>query len=131
MMEDLAVMLVPTDEAINDWWNNGGGAVVKNYYGTIENTPNSGLDKLVRVNQLESFVSSAPSRFADIMDDANEKLGIKIEDVDRSIIGCNGIVFLTNTVFTPSSYSSALFPAVIDTTQFKILSNVITNLNYD
>ena len=131
MMEDLAVMLVPTDEAINDWWNNGGGAVVKNYYGTIENTPNSVLDKLVKVNQLESFVSSAPSRFADIMDDANEKLGIKIEDVDRSIIGCNGIVFLTNKVFTPSSYSSVLFPAVIDTTQFKILSNVITNLNYD
>ena len=65
------------------------------------------------------------------MDDANEKLGIKIEDVDRSIIGCNGIVFLTNKVFTPSSYSSVLFPAVIDTTQFKILSNVITNLNYD
>lgn len=131
MMEDLAVMLVPTDEAINEWWNNGGGAVVKNYYGTIENTPNSVLDKLVRVNQLESFVSSAPSRFADIMDDANEKLGIKIEDVDSCIIGCNGIVFLTNKVFTPSSYSSVLFPAVIDTTQFKILSNVITNLNYD
>lgn len=131
MMEDLAVMLVPTDEAITEWWENGGGAVVKNYYGTIENTPNSVLDKLVRVNQLESFVSSAPSRFADIMDDANEKLGIKIEDVERSIIGCNGIVFLTNKVFTPSSYSSVLFPAVIDTTQFKILSNVITNLNYD
>ena len=131
MMEDLAVMLVPTDEAINEWWNNGGGAVVKNYYGTIEATPNSVLDKLVRVNQLESFVSSAPSRFADVMDDANEKLGITTQDVDRSIIGCNGIVLLTNKVFTPSSYSSVLFPAVIDTTQFKILSNVITNLNYD
>lgn len=131
MMEDLAVMLVPTDEAINEWWNNGGGAVIKNYYGTIENTPNSVLDKLVRVNQLESFVSSAPSRFADIMDDANEKLGIQKEDTVRSIIGCNGIVFLTKKVFTPSSYSSVLFPAVIDTTQFKILSNVITNLNYD
>lgn len=131
MMEDLAVMLVPTNEAITDWWNNGGGQVIKNYYGTIEGTPNSVLDKLVRVNQLESFVSSAPSHFDDIMDDANEKLGIKKEDVDSVMIGCNGMVFLTNKVFTPASYSSVLFPAVIDTTNFKIMSNVISNLNYD
>ncbi len=131
MMEDLAVMLVPTDAAINEWWNNGGGQVIKNYYGSIDDTPNSVLDKLIRVNQLESFVGAAPSHFSDVMDDANEKLGITKADVDSVIIGCNGMVFLTNKVFTPASYSSVLFPAVIDTTSFKILSNAISNLNYD
>lgn len=131
MMEDLAVMLVPTNAAIDEWWNNGGGQVVKNYYHTLENTPNSVLDDLIRVNQLESFVSSAPSHFGDVLDDANEKLGITKADVDSVIIGCNGMVFLTNKVFTPMAYSSVLFPAVIDTTNFKILSNAITNLNYD
>lgn len=131
MMEDLAVMLVPTNAAIENWWNNGGGTVVKNYYGTLENTPSSVLDDLVRVNQLESFVSSVPSHFGDVLDDANEKLGITKNDVDSVIIGCNGVVYLTNKVFTPAAYSSVLFPAVIDTTNFKILSNVITNLSYD
>ena len=131
MMEDLAVMLVPTDDAMKDWWNNGGGSAVKNFYGTIENTPNKVLDDLISVNQLASFVAYAPSRFADVLDEDGNPLGITIQDVDSCIIGCNGIVMLTNKVFSPMSYSSVLFPAVIDTTRFNIMSNAIENLNYD
>lgn len=131
MMEDMGVMLVPTDAAITEWWNNGGGTVIKDYYGTLEDTPNSVLDDLIRVNQLESFASSVPSRFDAVLNDANEPLGITMDDVDSVYIGCNGFVYLTNKVFAPTSYSSVLFPAVIDTTNFRIISNAIENLNYD
>ena len=132
MMEDMAVMLVPTDAALRDWWDNKDGQVIKDYYGTIENTPNSVLDDLIRVNQLESFAASVPSKFdGGVLNDANEPMGITMADVDSVYIGCNGLVFLTNKVFAPTSYSSVLFPAVIDTTNYKIIANAITNLNYD
>lgn len=131
MMEDMAVMLVPTDEAINRWWNDEDGTVVKDYYGTIENTPSSVLDNLVNVNMLESLVGSVPSRFEDVLNDANEPLGITEADVESVTLGCNGVVYKTNKVFAPTSYSSVLFPAVIDTTNFKIIENAISCLDYD
>lgn len=131
MMEDMAVMLVPTDEAVLNWWDNGGGKVIKDYYKTIEQTPNSVLKELLNVNMLNSFVASVPSQFHTVLNDANEKLGITTADVDSVYRGCNGLVYLTNKVFAPASYSSVLFPAVIDTTNFKILYNAIETLNYD
>ena len=131
MMEDMAVMLVPSNEAMMDWWNNGGGAVVKDYYGTLDATPNSVLDDLVRVNQLSSFVATVPSVFNGVLNDANERMGITTEDIDSVYRCCNGLVYLTNKVFAPTSYSSVLFPAVIDTTNFKVIKNPIDNLNYE
>ena len=131
MMEDLAVMIVPTDSAVNEWWNNGGGKVIKDYYGSIEATPNSVLDDLIRVNQLISLVGSVPSRFEDVLNDANEPLGIEEQDVKSVELACNGVIYKTNKVFAPTSYSSVLFPAVIDTTNFKIIEHAIHQLDYD
>lgn len=131
MMEDMGVMLVPTNDAINTWWNEGSGAVIKDFYGSLGATPASTLDDLINNNQLVSFVESVPSRFADILNDANESIGITEADVDSVYLACNGLVYLTNKVFAPTSYSSVLFPAVIDTTQFQTVSNAIGNLQYD
>ena len=128
MMEDMAIMLVPSDQAIQNWWN---GGVIEKYYGTIENTPSSVLDDLIRVNQIQAFTSSVPSKFNAVLNDANEPLGITKEDVDSVYLGCNGLVFLTNKVFAPASYSSVLFPAVIDKTHFTVMDNVITPMNYN
>ena len=128
MMEDFAIMLVPSDEAIRQWWN---GGVIEKYYGTIENTPSSVLDDLVRVNQIQAFTSSVPSKFDAVPNDANEPIGITKEDVDSVFLGCNGLVFLTNKVFAPASYSSVLFPAVIDKSRFTVMDNVITPMNYN
>ena len=33
MMEDLAVMLVPTNTALEDWWQNGVGKDIRDFYG--------------------------------------------------------------------------------------------------
>ena len=107
------------------------GGVIEKYYGTIENTPSSVLDDLIRVNQIQAFTSSVPSKFNAVLNDANEPLGITKEDVDSVYLGCNGLVFLTNKVFAPASYSSVLFPAVIDKSRFTVMDNVITPMNYN
>ena len=131
MMEDMAVMMVPSDDAMTEWWENGGGKVIQDEYGTIENTPNSVLDELINVNMLNSLVESVPSRFDDILDDANEVMGVTLADIDSVYIGCNGVVYLTNKVFAPATYSSVLFPAVIDTENLSIIEDAIEELEYD
>ncbi|MCR5312125.1 MAG: fasciclin domain-containing protein [Bacteroidaceae bacterium] len=136
MMEDMAVMLVPSNEAMTAWLNgtatDGGSAKeIIDMYGSLEEVPNSVLDDLIRVNQLVSFNQSVPSRFDDVLNDANEKMGITTDDIDSVFLACNGVVYLTNRVFAPTAYSSVLFPAVIDTTQFKIIENAIGNMEYD
>ncbi len=130
MMEDMAVMMVPTDEAFIEWWDNGGGKVIKDYYGSLEDTPSSVLDDLIRVNQLNSFIASVPSRFTGILNDANEPMNVTLEDINQVYLGCNGVVYETNKVFAPASYSSVLFPAVIDTENLNIIENAIDNLDY-
>lgn len=131
MMEDMAVMLVPNNEAMATWWNEGGGKVIKDEYGTLENTPVSVLQELINVNQLTSLVASMPSRFSSVLNDANEPMGIESGDVDSVYIGCNGVVYLTNKVFAPTSYSSVLFPAVIDSENFSIIKKAIDLYDYD
>jgi len=130
MMEDMAVMLAPTDDAIKEWWDNGGGKVIKDRYGTIENTPNSVLAELVNVNMLNSLVASVPSRFSTILNDANMEMGVTLDGINKVHLGCNGVVYETNKVYAPASYSSVLFPAVIDTENLNIIKNAIDNMDY-
>lgn len=133
MMEDMAVMLVPTDDALTTWWNDeeGGGKPLREKYGTIENTPSSVLIDLLDVNMLVTMTASVPSRFDDVLDDALEPLGITEAAVDSVCHACNGMVYQLNKVFTPALYNSVYLPAKIDPDVFNIISTAIDQLNYD
>ena len=130
LQRDMAVMLVPTDEAFNDWWNNGSGKDIREFYGSVDNTPASVLQRLINVNQYESLISSVPSRFDDMLDDANDPIKIKESDVKSVSLGCNGAVYKTNRVFAPKAYSSVLFPVVVDTTNLSIIETAISCMDY-
>lgn len=130
MMEDMAVMLVPSDAAIDEWWNNGSGDVIREFYGELKNVPTSTIVELLNVNQLSSFVASVPSVFADVKDDAQDAMGLTTADIDSVYLGSNGAVYLTNRVIAPKSYSSVYYPAVVDTANFTVLRDAISNLDY-
>ena len=130
VMEDMGVMLVPTDETLNNWWNNGGGKVIKDYYGTWENVPNKVIVEMLNNNMLKSFVASVPSKFGDVLNDASLKMGITTDHVDEVILGNNGAVYVTNEVFTPAKYSSVLFPALINE-NMNIINRAVELLDYD
>lgn len=55
-------MLVPSDEALNRYWNEGAGKVLKDYYGSWENVPDKVISKMINVNMLNSFTNSVPSK---------------------------------------------------------------------
>lgn len=130
LQQDMGVMLVPSNAAMNNYWNNGSGRILKDYYGSWENVPDNVISKLINNNMLNSFKSSVPSKFASILDDATNPLGITVNDVDSVYLGCNGAVYLTNKVFSPTAYVSVSFPALIDKSM-NIAYWAIEQLDYD
>jgi len=129
LQQDMAVMLVPSDEALNDYWENGAGAALRKSFGSWDNVPYSTLTEFLKANMLPSFVSSVPSKFQYIMNDAADPMGITAEHVDSVWLACNGAVYLTNHVFTPTSFVSVMYPTVVDQ-NMSIMHWAIEQLNY-
>jgi hypothetical protein len=127
---DCGAMLVPTNTALNTWWNNDGKAL-QDEYGTWDRVPDAVLSKLLNVNMLPEFSTTVPSKFTNIVNDAKVEMGVKSTDIDSCFMGCNGVVYLTNKVFSPAAYASVSFPALIHTETMNIIYWAIDNLGFD
>lgn len=112
MQNDCAAMLVPTNDALKEWFEHGGGKTLKEKFVDWDNIPYTTLVKLLNVNMLESFVATVPSKFPSILDDSQRSMGVEPSDIVKCYMGCNGVIYVTKKVFTPSEYSSVLFPAL-------------------
>lgn len=129
MRYDAGAMIVPTNEALNAWWN-ADGKVLQDEYGTWDAVPDLVLSKLLNVNMLTSFAESVPSKFGSVVNDAKVTLGIQKEHVDSCFMGCNGVVYMVNRVFAPSAYSSVSFPALIHQNTMSVIYWAIDNLDF-
>lgn len=129
LQQDMAVMLVPSNEALTDYWENGAGAALRKSFGSWDNVPYSTLSEFMKANMLPSFISSVPSKFQFILNDAADPMGITKEHVDSVWLACNGAVYLTNHVFTPTSFVSVMYPTVVDQ-NMSIIHWAIDQLNY-
>ena len=112
MQRDMAVMMVPTNAAMEAYWAEGAGRILKDQYGSWENVPDHVVAELLNNNMLSSFVNSVPSKFQSILNDANDPMGVSTEDIDSVWLACNGAIYLTNKVYSPNSFVSVLFPAL-------------------
>ncbi len=130
---DAGAILVPTNKALDEWWNNGGGKVLQDQYGSWDNVPMTVLSKMLDISLVRSFVETVPSKFKNIVDNTNKvPIGISAEEhVDSCFMGCNGVVYLTNKVFTPAAYSSVSFPALINEETMNIIYWGIRNLDFE
>lgn len=128
---DAGAMLVPTNEALDKWWN-GAGKVIQDMYTTWDNVPMKVLVKLLNLNMITAFSETVPSKFKNIVDNATKvPIGINPEDVDSCFMGCNGVVYMTNQVFTPAEYSSVSFPALINQNTMSVLYWGLEELGFD
>ncbi len=130
LQRNMGVMLVPSNEALRRYWEEGAGKVLKDFYGSWDNVPDNVISKMLNVNMLNSFVNSVPSKFNTILNDANDELGIKESDIDSVFITCNGAIYLTNKVFNPVAYVSVSFPTLVNSTM-SVLNWGIEQLGYD
>ena len=117
---DAGVMIVPTNAALQAWWDNE-GRDLQDEYKTWDSIPDATLSKLLNVNMLSTFSEAVPSKFNTVLNDAKEVLGITAADVDSCFMGCNGVVYLTNKVFTPAEYSSVAYPALAHASTMNII----------
>ena len=126
---DMAVMMVPTDAAMREYWEATGKPLSENY-ASWNDVPDDVIIKLLNVNMLPSFTSSVPSKFSAILNDANDPMGVDIADIDSVWMTCNGAVYLTNKVYSPTAYVSVSFPALINR-NMKIIDWAITQCKYN
>lgn len=126
---DCGALLVPTNEALDEWWNHDGLALQDQYH-EWANVPDQVLVELLNVNMIPEFVSTVPSKFQNIVNDAKVEMGVKPADIDSCFMGCNGVVYLTNKVFAPVTYSSVAFPALVHTETMNIIYWGIDKLGF-
>ncbi len=126
---DAGVLIAPTNEALEAWWNNEGRDLQDNYK-VWDSIPEETLAKLIRVNMLENLSACVPSKFSTVLNDAKEQLGITIADIDSCFMGCNGVVYMVNRVFAPAEYSSVAYPALAHESTMNIIYWGIDQRNF-
>lgn len=128
---DAGAMLAPTNEALDYWWNHD-GKVLQDLYGAWENVPMQVLVKMLDVDMISAFSETVPSKFKNILDNTTKaSLGVKVEDVDSCFMGCNGVVYMLNRVYSPASYSSVSFPALVNEETMNIIYWAIQKLDFE
>lgn len=110
---DMAAMFVPSNDAMNTFFNSGAGAVLKDRFGSWDDVPTDILPLFIKRHMRSSFVESVPSRFATMVDEDNSPLPVSKGDIEKVFVGSNGVVFQTNKVYPPDDYSSVYGPVLL------------------
>ena len=113
IQKNMGVMMVPSNAALHEYFTNQEGKVLLEEYGSLDKVPNDVIVELVNNNMLSTFSESVPSKFSGILNDANDPMGVEIAAIDSVWLGCNGAVYLTNRVYSPTSFVSVLYPAIV------------------
>jgi len=116
MQQDMALMIVPTDEAMEKYWNEGIGKSFKDLYGCWDSVPTNVICELINNGMLNSFTSSVPSKFKYVLNSNSDPMNLTKDAIDRVEICGNGVIYWTNKVFSPTEYVSVSYPALVNPT---------------
>lgn len=123
---DMAAMFVPNDDAVRYYFTQGGGKEMIQRYGdpnkTLEENlyqiPLSLIHPLIENLMKDSFNESVPSKYATIVNDAQDYMFVTSYDSPEAfksgIVECmvanNGVVYVMGTLNAPAEYSSVMAP---------------------
>lgn len=136
---EIAAMLVPTDEVLEDYFSHDGAYIVKNLGvpglpcdpSNIHNTIVEHLDAIYNSdpsvfaamlnNIMKPYLSkTVPSKFSTVQNDAFEFLNVTKDHIARNEAGKydveianNGVIYYMNHFFAPELYNSVLGPASV------------------
>ncbi len=150
--QDMAAMFVPSDDAMREYFINGGGRVLMERYATLENTaenleynlyqiPQDIIQALINNLMKDSFIESVPSKYLTIMNDARDQMFAASNSdyatlekykqcFDRVLMANNGVVYVMNRVISPADYASVIAPALYQSNTRVIRSVVRADDNY-
>ena len=120
---DMAAMFAPTNDALMAYFQEGGeGAPLIERYGNgaplpqaIDSIELSVISALLSNMMEPSFNQSIPSKFRSLKDDANDDKGVEKEHLQRCIIANNGVVYVTDRVYSPAQYVAVSAPSKFNT----------------
>lgn len=121
---DIGMMLVPTDEAMKDYWNSEHGKFLRSVYAEWDSVPTDVLSKFIKNHQLKSFVSALPHEWHNLPDQKGFLLNLTTDDIEDVQMACNGIVYKTNRVFPPIDYQCAYAP-ILTSPYTKVMKTAI------
>ena len=155
--KDIAAMFVPTDQALENFFlPGGGGEFLINQFGVKPNTkenlaenidsiPLQNVQQLVSNLMKNSFVSSVPSKFGHVMDEANDPMGLSLEVLNTTAdgkydvkIANNGVAYMLNSMFAPPSLVAVSAPVSLSS-DMRVMNQAVydgktvnlgLNLNY-
>ena len=110
---DIAAMFVPTDEAMNNYFNSGIGAILKDRFGSWDNVPDDIILPFIKRHMRNSLRESVPSRFSKMVDGENYALPVQKSHIVSSFMASNGNVYITNEVYPPVDYISVYSPVLL------------------
>ena len=123
---DMAVIFAPSDEALKTYFTVGEGqALIERYgrnvadpfgaglYEAIDSIPLEDIQYLMRNMMKNSFNNAVPSRFPSIMDDARDPMGVQKDHIEECIIANNGLIYVTNAVYSPARYVAVTAPVML------------------
>ncbi|MBO5679763.1 MAG: fasciclin domain-containing protein [Bacteroidaceae bacterium] len=140
---DMGVIFAPNDDALTTYFSKGEGQALIERFGrnvndpfgaglkeAIDSIPLEHIQHLVRNMMKNSFNAAVPSRFTSIMDDARDPMGVEKSHVEECIIANNGLVYVTNQVYSPARYVAVTAPVLFSDT-LKIANWAIESYEYD
>lgn len=110
---DMAAMFVPTNDAMNNYFNSPQGAVLKDRFTSWDNVPTDILPLFIKRHLRTSLIESVPSRFPTMVDEDNSVLPVSKGDIEKVYVGSNGVVYQTNKVYPPDDYISVYGPVLL------------------
>lgn len=125
-MQDMGVMFVPTDQAMNEYFKSGKGQYLYDAYGTWENVPTNLLALFIKNHQKKSLMTSLPSMWESMNDESSFPMKVSPNDIVSSYIGSNGVVFVTNKIYPPIDYQT-VYAASMTNDHSKIMNWALQN----
>jgi len=110
---DMAAMFVPSDAAMENYFNSGVGAILKSRFGSWEGIPDNIILPFIKRHMRSSLIESVPSRFSKMVDTENYALPVEKSHIEKTYTAVNGEVFVTNEVYPPVDYISVYSPVLL------------------
>ncbi len=112
LQADMGAALVPTDDAMNEYFESGTGTILKDRYGTWDDVPDEIAIVLLNRHLRESFLESVPALFDQLTDAENSSIPASEDDITNTYVGVNGVVYEINQVYSPDDYVSVYGPVL-------------------
>lgn len=123
---DMGGIFVPSNQALEEYWNSNEGAFLRDNYESFDDVATNVVAPFLQNHQRMSFKGSYPHTWDIMTDPTGLDMKVKPEHVERTFMANNGVVYLTNKVYPPVDYQSVYAPVMLSDLT-KILNPVIKN----